>query len=603
MIKYKTLSWGNCFSYADGNTITLDSAPITQLIGKNGHGKSSVALILEEVLYNKNSKGIKKGNILNRYVKDKQYWIEIVFDKDGTEYKIHTVRGATQKVALYRDGIDISSHTSTATYKEIESILGYDHKTFSQIVYQSSTQSLEFLTATDTQRKKFLIDLLNLTRYTEVLEVFKSELASVGKELAAVEGKVNQAETWLAKYKRESLTKQELVEVPEYPHAEDEKLKELAVLALNVSKENAQRIKNNEYKRLLDSVKILPAPINKITQQEIDGLRNQSSMLMGEFTAINKNIAKLQNVKDKCPTCGAKLAVDGEHIQQEIALEREKQTRIKIEVDNIAAQLTVALNIQKQSKLAEESSTEYEKYYSLYDSSIPSELLDSRTIDLEIGQIKTELANISKNIEAIKLKNQQINTHNAKVDLLVDQRTEIEAELEVQKQKQAKLQKRSANLTVLVKAFSTTGLVAYKIECLVKDLEELTNEYLTDMSDGRFQLGFEVNSSDKLNVVITDNGTDIDIAALSTGERARVNIATLLAIRKLMQSLSSTKTNLLILDETVENLDSEGKEKLIEILISEPDLNTFLISHGFSHPLLEKLNIVKTNNISRISND
>jgi DNA repair exonuclease SbcCD ATPase subunit len=138
---------------------------------------------------------------------------------------------------------------------------------------------------------------------------------------------------------------------------------------------------------------------------------------------------------------------------------------------------------------------------------------------------------------------------------------------------------------------------------LVKDLEDLTNVYLTDMSDGRFQLGFEVNSSDKLNVVITDNGTDIDIAALSTGERARVNIATLLAIRKLMQSLSSTKTNLLILDETVENLDSEGKEKLIEILVNEPDLNTFLISHGFSHPLLEKLHIVKTNNISRISSD
>jgi DNA repair exonuclease SbcCD ATPase subunit len=120
------------------------------------------------------------------------------------------------------------------------------------------------------------------------------------------------------------------------------------------------------------------------------------------------------------------------------------------------------------------------------------------------------------------------------------------------------------------------------------------------MSSGRFQLSFRLNSSDKLDVVITDNGTDIDIQALSNGELARVNVSTLLAIRKLMQAISDTRTNLLILDETVESLDSEGKERLIEILIEEEYLNTILVSHGFSHPLLEKIHIIKNNNISRI---
>ncbi len=120
------------------------------------------------------------------------------------------------------------------------------------------------------------------------------------------------------------------------------------------------------------------------------------------------------------------------------------------------------------------------------------------------------------------------------------------------------------------------------------------------MADGRFQLSFEISQSDKLNVVITDNGTDIDIAALSTGERARVNVATLLAIRRLMQNLSNTRTNLLILDETIENLDADGKERLIEILLNEPDLNTVLISHSFTHPLIDRVSIVKERNMSRI---
>ena len=155
-------------------------------------------------------------------------------------------------------------------------------------------------------------------------------------------------------------------------------------------------------------------------------------------------------------------------------------------------------------------------------------------------------------------------------------------------------------LQILQKTFSTSGLLAYKIECLVKDLEDLANEYLAELSDGRFQLTFKVTSSDKLNVIITDNGKDIEILALSGGERARVNTATLLAIRKLMQSLSNARINLLILDETIDALDVDGKEKLIEVLLKEEHLNTFLVSHGFQHPLLERISVIKEHNISRL---
>jgi hypothetical protein len=44
----------------------------------------------------------------------------------------------------------------------------------------------------------------------------------------------------------------------------------------------------------------------------------------------------------------------------------------------------------------------------------------------------------------------------------------------------------------------------------------------------------------------------------------------------------------------------DGKEKLVEVLLKEEHLNTFLVSHGFTHPLLEKVNVLKRNNISQI---
>ena len=85
------------------------------------------------------------------------------------------MRRASIKCKLYKNGEDISSHTATNTYKTVEEILGLDFKTFTQIVYQNTNTSLQFLTATDTNRKKFLIDLLQLEKYVKFFEIFKEK--------------------------------------------------------------------------------------------------------------------------------------------------------------------------------------------------------------------------------------------------------------------------------------------------------------------------------------------------------------------------------------------------------------------------------------------
>ena len=152
MITLKKLQWSNCFSYGPDNEIDLDDTTVTQIIGTNGMGKSSIPLIIEEALYNKNSKGIKKADIPNRYIND-GYSITLSFTKDEDRYEIDITRKSTIKVKLLKNGTDISSHTATNTYKSIQELIGVDFKTFSQIVYQNTNASLQFLTATDTNRK------------------------------------------------------------------------------------------------------------------------------------------------------------------------------------------------------------------------------------------------------------------------------------------------------------------------------------------------------------------------------------------------------------------------------------------------------------------
>jgi len=596
MITIKQLRWANAFSYGKDNKIDFVAAPLTQLVGKNGHGKSSIALILEEVLFNKNSKGIKKADILNRHIKDKSYSIELDFNRDDVDYTIKSSRGTAQIVKLFKEGVDISAHTATATYKMIEDILGFDHKSFAQIVYQSNASSLEFLTAPDTARKKFLIEILNLGKYTKAAEVFKEVSTQLTKDIAGVQSQVNTVTSWLNKYEKTDLTLKEIIASPEL---DTNLITEAAALDSSINSiesTNKKISQNNTYKQLQSKIKLLPIP--QKPEEGIEGYQAEVAKLSKTVSDAQAFVIKMKALHGTCPTC---LSDIDEEKVAELIEEKTGEAEIAAVETVSYTQKIVEIKQQKTAwQEAQKAQEDWEKYHALISTELPEALLDKQTLQQQFTELQNSITATKRKIVEAEQYNKEVTAHNTKVDLVSKQLVEMNQELEVYSGKLHELSERMSILNVLTKTFSTTGLVAYKIESLVKDLEDITNRYLVDLSDGRFQIGFKISASDKLNVVITDNGRDIEILALSGGEKARVNVATLLAIRKLMQTLSSSRINLLILDETVETLDTDGKEKLVEVLLHEEHLNTFLVSHGFSHPLLEKINVIKRNNISQI---
>lgn len=259
MIVLKELRWSNAFSYGPNNTLRLDQNQLTQLVGKNGHGKSSIALILEEVLYNKNSKGLKKGDILNRYTTEKAYTIALDFNKDNDEYTVETKRGTTQTVKLLKNGEDISCHTSTQTYKLIEQLIGKDHKAFTQTVYLSHAGSLEFLTAPDTARKKFLIELLNLSVYGKAGELFKQLTADLSKEVSAASARVTTISDWLNTYKDTDTSIKPTQIVPDEPYAIIEEVSLLKHSLSTIASTNS-KIEQNQ---------LVKAKLDKLTKPEV----------------------------------------------------------------------------------------------------------------------------------------------------------------------------------------------------------------------------------------------------------------------------------------------------------------------------------------------
>ena len=249
---------------------------------------------------------------------------------------------------------------------------------------------------------------------------------------------------------------------------------------------------------------------------------------------------------------------------------------------------------------AQERQREFEEIYRSIDSDLPKDLLSEADLQKEITTLKERISNSREKLEEVIEENNRRERHNTRIGIIQEQTEEFEQQLE---EVSGQLFEKEDNLQILEllkKAFSTNGLLAYKIENMVKNLEDMTNHYLAEFSDGRFALNFVIQS-DKLNVEVSDNGNIIDITALSSGELARVNIATLVAIRRLMSSISSSRINVLFLDEVNQALDEQGKEKVVEVLLKEDDLNTYLVSHGWTHPLLDKIEIIKEENISSLS--
>ena len=130
MIIIQEASWGNWFSYGEPNHIPLNEVKVTQITGTNGSGKSSIPVIIGEILYGKNALGKTKAKLSNRYITGEPTWGAISFAKDDDNYLVEYSRKSTLKLSLYKHGVDISSHTTSDTYKTLLDIIGYDFKTF-----------------------------------------------------------------------------------------------------------------------------------------------------------------------------------------------------------------------------------------------------------------------------------------------------------------------------------------------------------------------------------------------------------------------------------------------------------------------------------------
>ena len=606
-IVLNNLKFSNMFSYGEKeNCVSFNNNKITQLTAPNGSGKSSIALILQEVLFNKNIKGIKKADIINKWGKTKNWWAELDFAVDGIPYNIKVNRtGARSEVAFFQDKKDLSEHKVLDTYTSIRDLLNLDFNIFSQLTYQSSIDLLEFLKATDTNRKKFLINLFNLEKYIKIGEVLKIKLGNELKSKVLLQGELHTYKSFL-----ESTTIPKKKTIVEVPDVDNELVKQLGLLEKQIEDYSniCKKIdKNNMYIQERDLLKFdLSMKAPKESQEVYDNLdefKNDINKLLIHKRNVEKSLVEI-DTSDTCYACGQKI--DNSQAKELMKGLDKDLYETDIKLDALKEELEYAKNavesyedeLDKYNK-NKRAITKFEDLTQVIDETIAVDYPNFGDIESQIKDLRVTINVQTKERQNALTHNQDVGIHNAKVDALMEQKEDFLSRQKVVENDIISVSDRVNNLEILKKAFSTSGIVAFKLENLTKELEVTINRYLSLLSDGQFQVSFRLDK-EKLNIIVSNNGIDTPIETVSGGEFSRIQTAILLAIRSLLSKLGGSSVNLLFLDEITGVLDDEGKEKLIEVLSEEEELNVFLISHDFTHPLIDKISITKENNISSI---
>jgi exonuclease SbcC len=125
----------------------------------------------------------------------------------------------------------------------------------------------------------------------------------------------------------------------------------------------------------------------------------------------------------------------------------------------------------------------------------------------------------------------------------------------------------------LVQMFGKNGIQAIIIENAIPELEEEANRILTRISDNAMHLTLETqrdtrsgNVAETLDIKISDTLGTRNYEMFSGGEAFRINFALRIALSMLLARRAGARLRTLVIDEGFGTQDSQGLERLVEVI-------------------------------------
>lgn len=557
-IRFKNLlSYGNAFTEFDYTTHKH-----TIVTAKNGSGKSGFGLdALCYALFNKPYRDIKLGQLVNS-INNKQLVVEIEFEKGTEKYKV--VRGQKPSVfEIWKNGELIPEDSNSLGYQEtLETILGFNYKTFKQIVVIGSAGYVQFMNLKAPERRAIIEDILSISVFSDMQEIAKKEVTTLKSAISAIDYEID-----LCKSQMENQKKMIAAAEFDLEQAEKERLEKLQT---QLDKLETLKEDLNSIDVKIESLKEKTKDQQKFTKQKKQ-LYDARSKLTNEVSAFKKTLDFFSH-NETCPTC-----------TQEIDLGL-KQSVVSDAESNIAV---------RTGRIKE-----FDDYYE----GLETKLSAIEAIMDEVWQLESKRrvvdANITNANDLIRSLSVPAKAFVGSVEESKRQLNESLASVVEKNDAKAVLQEKLDYHSMAVNMLKDTGIKARIISSFIPIMNQYINEYLNlfDMF-----VNFELNET--FDETIKSRHRDaFTYNSFSEGEKMRIDMSILFAWRKIAMMKNSISTNLIIFDETLDrSLDAESVDTFMELLDNlDPDVHTIVISHrGVAPEMFDRhVEIKKVNDMS-----
>lgn len=151
------------------------------------------------------------------------------------------------------------------------------------------------------------------------------------------------------------------------------------------------------------------------------------------------------------------------------------------------------------------------------------------------------------------------------------------------------------------RALSEKGIIKYIIRNVLEYFNDRTNYYLSYLTDPNFSLEFDEELSEYIKI----GDQEIHYISLSGGEKRKLNLAIMMALKDLLLLTDTNHSNLLFFDEVAENIDEDGIQGLYNLLLElKKTRQIFVITHNKHLKTLldssKRLTVEKKKGISKI---
>jgi len=540
----------------------------------NGIGKTNIYNCIIQALYSRDIYKTKKSFLKNMFTKGK-FWIQLDLSIEKAEYRISY---KADECILYKNESQYITGRAAVT-EFFENLIPFE--LFLPLTYISTTISFPFFTATPNEQKQFMeLVFADLNKFKESIPKLKERLAEEIKQK-------NKREAEKELYEEQaSVEICELLPFPDTIELEDFSNE------LHSTKNRMNSLENIK-KEVAVLTKLLDKPLKEVAKPEEDvlDLKEREGKGKGLIETVENEVKKLKRVsKDSiCSLCGNEIDVP---TNKKLLKEKEEELR-KLE-GHLVTIKTSLKNAQAQQMAYSEYQSKLETRREQKDK-LNGLVYDEREYNNLIVQVqKIEQAQEIQvqRAKEVQEKREYAIAHNERVKQNIKQKEEAESKLETlaQDDKGAEITKLKLLIEICEKV-----IVNKQIPKRLSILERFINMELANFtSQYKVSLTMEKN---KIKPSIIKNKKVYPIENTSRGERARLNVSLIFAIRNILVQLQKEiyNINLLYIDELTSTLDFSGKHLLLDALKAYK-LNKFLVSHDYVFPNVELLNLIKKDN-------